>query len=140
MKLPLRYKILLYIVLPLVILCYLPTICSPYLIELNENSTLLYNELANHALNNSGYLQSSNDDALGSTQITEKTLEQFSFAHGIDINKLEKKGGQLYDEAGNQIYLIYPKGLKFWLKDRCQNFSLQLYDHPHILTKIKLNQ
>ena len=128
MKLPLRYKILLYIVLPLVILCYLPTICSPYLIELNENSTILYNELANYALNNNGYLPSSNDDALGSTQITEKTLEQFSFAHGININKVEKKEDQLYDEAGNKVYLIYPNGLKFWLKDRCQNFSLQLYD------------
>ena len=88
MKLPLRYKILLYIVLPLVALSYLPTICLPYQIELNENSTLLYNELAHYALNNSGYLPSSNNDALESTQITEKALKQFSFAYGInsDIN------------------------------------------------------
>jgi hypothetical protein len=128
MKLPLRYKILLYIILPLVILSYLPTICLPYLTGLNENSTLLYNELTIYAYNNNGFLPSNNKDILVNTRISEKALERFGIAYGIDVNKITKKENQLYDEKGKKVLLIYPKGFKFWLKDRCENLSLQLYD------------
>ena len=127
MKLPLRYKVLLYVVLPLVILCYLPTICLPYLTELNENSRLLYDELFTYASNNNGFLPNNYNVALENTQINEKILEQFGFAYGIDLNKINRKNDQLYNEVGERILLIYPKGLGFWLKDRCNKFSLQLY-------------
>lgn len=129
MKMPVRYKVLLFIVLPLAVICYLPTICLPYLIELNKNSRLLYDELSSYASGNSGCLPSSDDDALQNTQITQKALEQFGFASGININKLVKKENQLYDKSGNKVLLIYPKGFKFWLKNRCNNYSLQLWEN-----------
>ena len=91
MKLALRYKILLFIVLPLVLLLYLPTICLPYLTGLNKDSRLLYNELIKYAIKNDGYLPKSDAEAVNNTNINTNILKEFGFAYNVDLNTIEKK-------------------------------------------------